>query len=266
MPHATPASPVPTVTVVIPVKDDAAELHRCLTALGEQTRAPDEIVVVDNASSDPSSAVAAAHGVRIVHCAAPGTAAASAQGYDAASGDVILRLDADGVPDPRWVEVMLATCSRYPRVAAWTGGARFLDGPRWLRRPLAAAYLLAYAVVCGSTLGHAPLFGSNLALRRWAWQDVRDRVHRDDADVHDDLDLAFHLGERHRIRWVRGAGMGISMRPFFSGRSFVRRVYRGFRTVLIHWPQDFPPVRWTRLALRRQLHRLGVPAPARWRR
>ncbi|MEW2460078.1 MULTISPECIES: glycosyltransferase family A protein [Microbacterium] len=265
MQRATPATPDPTVTVVIPVKDDAAELHRCLTALAAQTRAPDEILVVDNASTDASGAVASAHGVRLIHCATPGTAAASAAGYDAASGDVLLRLDADCIPDRQWVEVMLAACVRDPGVAAWTGGALFLDGPRPLRRPLATAYLLAYALVCGSALGHAPLFGSNLALRRWAWRDVRDRVHRDDPEVHDDLDLAFHLGERHRIRWAREAGMGISMRPFHSGRSFARRVHRGVRTVLIHWPEDFPPVRWTRLALRRTLHRLGVAAPARSR-
>ena len=265
MHRATPAAPVPTVTVVIPVKDDAEELCRCLRALDTQTLDPTEVVVVDNASVDSSAAVAAAHGARVIRCDHPGTPAASAAGYDAATGDLILRLDADCVPDARWVETMMTACVRDPRVAAWTGGARFLDGPRALRRPLAAAYLFAYVAVCGSALGHVPLFGSNLALRRAAWQDVRARVHREDPELHDDLDLAFHLGERHRLRWLPAAGMGISMRPFGSGRSFARRVARGFRTVLVHWPQDFPPVRWTRLLLRRVLHRLQVPAPGRWR-
>ena len=43
-----------TCSVVIPVRNDAAYLERCLRALREQTRVPDEIVVVDNASSDLS--------------------------------------------------------------------------------------------------------------------------------------------------------------------------------------------------------------------
>lgn len=261
MHRATPAAPEPTLSVVIPVKDDAAELRRCLRALARQTLPPDEIIVVDNASTDDSAAVAVRQGARVVRCDTPGIPAASATGYDAATGDVILRLDADGVPGPRWIETMAAACMRDPRVGAWTGGAHFVDGPRFLRRPLAAAYLFSYVVVCGSALGHVPLFGSNLALRRSTWLAVRDRVHRADADLHDDLDLAFHVGERHRIRWLLHTDMGISMRPFGSGRSFARRAWIGTRTVLVHWPEDFPPVRWVRLTLRRVLHRLGVPAP-----
>ena len=66
----------------------------------------------------------------------------------------------------------------------------------------------------------------------------------------------------HRIRRLPRTEMGISMRPFGSARSFARRIARGFRTVLRHWPEDFPPVRWVRLSLRRILHRLRVPTPA----
>lgn len=266
MPSTRPAASVLTVAVVIPVKDDADELRRCLRALASQTRRPDEVVVVDNASADDTTAVAAVYGARVVRCARPGTSAASAAGYDAATCDLILRLDADCIPDAEWVAAMATAFARRPRVAAFTGGARFLDGPRLLRRPLATSYLLAYGTVCGAALGHVPLFGSNLGLRRTAWLDVRDRVHRDDPELHDDLDLAFHLGERHRIRVLPRSWMAMSMRPFGSGRSFARRVGRGFRTVLVHWPEDLPPVRWVRLALRRILNRLGVPAPGSARR
>ena len=35
------------ISVVIPVLDDARELAGCLAALAAQTRAPDEVVVVD---------------------------------------------------------------------------------------------------------------------------------------------------------------------------------------------------------------------------
>lgn len=56
----------PTVSVVIPVKDDSAELAVCLAALRTQSRPAEEIIVVDNASSDDSAATAAAHGARVV--------------------------------------------------------------------------------------------------------------------------------------------------------------------------------------------------------
>lgn len=256
----TPATT--TVSVVIPVKDDAEHLRRCLRALSLQTRAPDEIVVVDNGSTDDSAAVAESAGARVTTCAAPGIPRAAAHGYDLAVGTVILRLDADCVPGAGWVAAMADQFARHPRVSVLVGGARFIDGPRALRTTLAAGYLGAYAVVGILTLGHLPLFGSNLGIRRTTWLDVRAAVHRDDPELHDDLDLAFHVGDRHRVRFAPRAAMGMSMRPFASGRAFARRLVRGVRTVLRHWPADFPPVRWTRLALRRVLHRLGVPTRA----
>ncbi len=243
------------MSVVIPVKDDDRELARCLRALSAQTRRPDEVLVVDNGSADASADVAAAAGARVVHCAIPGIPAAAAHGYDRAVGKIILRLDADCVPGPTWVDTMTAALEAGPRVGAVTGGARFVDGPRALRAPLAVAYLGLYRAVGSAALGHVPLFGSNLGFRRAAWRGARRGIHLDPA-LHDDLDLSFHLGERFRVRYVAHAEMGISMRPFGDVRAFGRRVGGGFRTVLVHWPHDFPPVRWTRLALRRVI---GAP-------
>lgn len=251
----------PRISVVIPVKDDDTELARCLRALARQTRPPDEVIVVDNRSTDASAGVARAHGARVVRCERPGIPAASAVGYDAAAGEILLRLDADCVPDASWVRAMADAFAAHPEVSAFTGGAHFVDGPRALRAPLAALYLGAYAAVMLPTLGHPPLFGSNLGLRRDVWRGIRACVHLD-ADLHDDMDLSFHVGERGRIRWLRDARMGMSMRPFASGSAFGRRISRALRTVVVHQPRDFPPVRWTRRALRALLRRRGADAAA----
>ena len=226
------------VTVVIPVLDDAPHLARCLRALRRQDRVPDEVLVVDNGSRDDSARVAQAHGARVIVCEEPGIPAASAAGYDAASGDVLLRLDADCHPGPAWVRTMADAFDAHPGTVAVTGGARFADGPALLRGPLAAAYLLAYAAVMTPLLGHLPLFGSNLGIRASCWRD---------ADLHDDLDLAFHVGERGRIQFVRRTGMTMSMRPFHSLTALRERARRGSATVLAHFPADRPPRRWRRL-------------------
>lgn len=243
----------PAVSVVIPVKDDAPRLRACLEALARQTCPPEEIVVVDNGSRDDSAQVARDRGARVVRCDQPGIPAAATTGYDAARGDLILRLDADSLPGPAWVRAYVDAFARRQDVAAFTSGARFHDGPRAIRGILARAYLLAYAAASLTALGHLPVFGSNFAMRAAAWRGIRIEVHRDDPELHDDLDLSFHLGARHRIRYLPGARVGISMRPFFSARLFRRRVARGFRTVFAHWPADLPPVRWARLARTRRL-------------
>lgn len=253
--------PRPRTSVVIPVKDDAGHLAPCLELLARQTLPVDEVIVVDNASVDGSGDVARRAGARVVRCDVDGIPATAARGYDAATGDVILRLDADCRPDDGWARRMVDALDRDRRVAAVSSGATFVDGPRALRRPLAALYLGAYVLVTSATLGHPPVFGSSLAMRRDAWQAVRAHVHRDDPEIHDDLDLAFHLGERHRVRWIRDRGMGMSMRPFAVGAGFSRRIVRGVRTVAVHWPRDFPPFRWAALGML-ALERTTRPVPA----
>lgn len=235
-----------SISVVIPVKDDAQQLRECLLALGRQTRPADEIVVVDNGSSDSSALVAARMGARVVRQEGGGIPAASAAGYDAARGEIIARLDADCLPGEGWLERIGEDFSRDADLAAVTGGARFAEGPRLLRSLLAALYLGSYYAVLTPTLGHAPLFGSNFAMRRSAWEAVSAEVHRRDILVHDDLDLAFHLGRDHRIGLDRELDMTISMRPLTDPSSYLLRVRRGFHTVTLHWPHEFPPQRWVR--------------------
>jgi glycosyltransferase involved in cell wall biosynthesis len=250
----------PRVSVVIPVKDDATLLDGCLASLREQTWPPDEIVVVDNGSQDASAVVGRRGGARVVPCARPGIPAASAAGLDAATGDVLLRLDADCRAPADWIERMTAALAA-PHVGAATGGARFESTPAWPGRWAARGYLGAYTLVCGAALGHRPLFGSNMAVRAEVWRALRERVRTDDPEVHDDLDLSFPLGERYRIVRVRGAAMRISARPFADPRAFGRRIRRGMRTVLLRWPHDLPPIRVTRIGMRR-LRRARASAAA----
>ena len=54
-----------TLSVVIPSLNDAHMLKDCLDALAAQTRAPDEVIVVDNGSADDTAGIARAAGARV---------------------------------------------------------------------------------------------------------------------------------------------------------------------------------------------------------
>lgn len=88
---------MPSLSVVIPCKDDAGPPARCFNGLAGQTFAPLEVVVMDNNSADDSAEVATKWGARVVRETAPGIAAAASNGYDAALGDIIVRCDADTI-------------------------------------------------------------------------------------------------------------------------------------------------------------------------
>ena len=236
------------VSVVIPARNDAAALERCLRALERQTVAPLEVVVVDNASTDATADVARRHGARVVAEPRAGIPMAAAAGYDAARGDVVARLDADSVPPPDWVEKVSAALADPARDAV-TGVGRFYELPR-AGGVVAGIYLGAYYGLCYLALGHHALWGSSMAVRRASWLAVRAAVHDDDAELHDDLDLAFALGPRRAVRLDRSLTVGVSARSLVGWAQLRRRFRRAFRTLAVNW-EHLPP--WERWAVRLRL-------------
>lgn len=140
------------VSVVLPAKNEEEGLSRTLPAL--RALWPDaEIVVSDDGSTDTTAKVAAAYGARVA--GAPysmGNGAAIKRGARAATGDVLVFMDADGQHDPAHIEALLArmregydmvvgardssgqaNASRgfangvYNRLASWMTGHQILD-------------------------------------------------------------------------------------------------------------------------------------------
>lgn len=232
------------VSVVIPVLDDAAELAGCLAALAAQTRPPDEVVVVDNGCRDASASIAREAGARVVDEPRRGIPAAASTGYDAATGKLIARIDADSRPGPDWLARIVEAFEADPALDALSGPGEFLGLTGWRARAARLLYMDAYFASVGSAMAHPPLFGSNLAMRRSAWERVRDRVHRHDPELHDDIDLSFQFGAADRLRLDRTLTVGISARPFDDPAGMRRRFTRAFRTIAVNWRVSPPSRRW----------------------
>jgi glycosyltransferase involved in cell wall biosynthesis len=240
----------PLVSVVIPVKDDAEHLRACLAALAEQTVEPFEIIVVDNGSTDDSALVAVAGGASVVAEATPGIPAAASAGYDSALGDVIARLDADSVPPRDWIQRIAGHFEADPDLGAVTGPGVFPELGGASNALARTFYMDAYFVLVGAALANWPVFGSNFAMRSDAWRTVRCSVHRDDPEVHDDMDLSVFLGRSHTIRLDRGLAVPISARPFGDVRSMWKRNRRAFHTLRVAGRDASSVRRWRARLLR----------------
>ncbi|MEM8849562.1 MAG: glycosyltransferase [Pseudomonadota bacterium] len=92
-------------SIVIPHHDDLPRLRRCLAALMPTVPDGVEVAVVDNASpTDPGPVLAAEFpALRVLHEPRPGAAHARNRGVAGTTGEVLLFIDADCVPDADWV-------------------------------------------------------------------------------------------------------------------------------------------------------------------
>lgn len=222
-----------TISVIVPSYNDAGFLAACLDALAHQSRPADEVIVVDNASTDATAEVALSAGARVVSEPLRGIWPATAAGFDAATGDVLARLDADSVPGPGWLAEVEHRMSRADRPTVVTGSGVFYGGNalvRWIARNV---YIGGYFAVIGPLLGHPPIFGSNYAMRRDAWLELRDLVHRDRADVHDDLDLSWWIQPGMTVVRDDLLIVGVSARPFDTAAGLWRRVRIAFHTLSV---------------------------------
>jgi glycosyltransferase involved in cell wall biosynthesis len=159
-----------TITVVVCAYNEGLLLPGCLFSLLAQTRPPDEILVIDNASTDATSAVArAVPGVRVIDEPVKGLVVARETGRQAARGDVVAYVDADCRVPIFWIERIEARLRRDTAVVAVTGPYRFYD---WdvSGRTLIRLYDFMVAPPTHAVLHHALgvgaiLYGGNFAVR-----------------------------------------------------------------------------------------------------
>jgi glycosyltransferase involved in cell wall biosynthesis len=80
------------ITVIIPCLNEEQGIERVLGAMPEFV---DEIIVVDNASTDGTSAVAARMGAQVIREEVRGYGRSYKRGFASATGDIIVTLDGD---------------------------------------------------------------------------------------------------------------------------------------------------------------------------
>jgi len=154
------------ISFIIPAYNEEQLLGRTLTALTAAARAlaePFEIIVVDDASTDRTAAIAREHGARVVSVAHRQISATRNAGARAATGEMFLFIDADTVVNERAVAAAVAAM----RAGAVGGGCAFrFDG----RLPFYARVMGAVALPLYRLLGLAS--GCFLFCTRAAFQAV----------------------------------------------------------------------------------------------
>lgn len=103
------------VSVVIPCYNGGAFLEEAIQSVLAQSRAPDEVIVVNDCSTDDSASIARRLGIEVVHTPRNlGSAGARNLGLRTARGDLVAWLDADDVWEPEHLATVVPLLERHP--------------------------------------------------------------------------------------------------------------------------------------------------------
>jgi glycosyltransferase involved in cell wall biosynthesis len=240
MPHSTLK-----LSVIVCAYNEEHYVAACLHSLLAQSRLPDEVILVNNASTDRTAAIARGiPGIIVVDESRKGLVKAREAGRLTATGDVLAYLDADCRAPLQWLERLEQRFLRAPGVVAVTGPYRFYDWDWWGRLLLrghdfvlapATQVLVQYVLRIG-----AILYGGNFAVRREALA----KIGGFDTSIEfhgEDTNLARRLSAIGRVRIAHACFMYTSARRYRAmGKGAVFGLYiRNFWSELLrHRPSD----------------------------
>lgn len=217
------ACPPRVVSVIIPARNEAHNLPLLLRSLAAQPISPHEIIVVDDGSKDQTAVIAQNHGARVL-AAQPlpagwrGKTWACHQGARAATGDVLLFLDADTWLEPEGLRHLL---SDFPGGALSVGP---YHGVRHLYEDLSLFFNF------NMTMGTVPqgLFGQMLLVDRESYW----RVGGHEAVRGRTLENFWLAGHFHKA--------GIKVQSLSGRGLFSFRMYpNGLRELIAGWTKGF---------------------------
>ena len=104
------------VTALIPAYNSAAWIAETLGSVAAQTAPPDEVIVVDDGSTDGTADIAESLGATCLRPGRVGVSAARNLGVRAASGELIALLDSDDVWTPDKLEIQTTHMRSHPEL------------------------------------------------------------------------------------------------------------------------------------------------------
>jgi len=219
------------ISIVIPTYNEEDYIKACLDAVFAQTVLSDEVIVVDNNSTDKTlEIVSKFKDVKIMTESQQGQLYARISGFNAAKSRWIGSLDADSVIDRTWIEEMMNHTSKKHQLFSsyvYTREGAF----NRLSSSMGNFFLFnVNKFMSGQNL----LLGSNFIISKKVWLLVRDDL-RPRTDLWEDLEMGLLAGRAgFKPSLVKRQNVQISIRASSIG---LIKIYKR----LLGWPKTYWP-------------------------
>lgn len=182
------------LSIIIPAYNEEKFLSKCLDAVFAEIKNSArevEVIVVNNASTDNTKAVALSYpDVKVIDEEQKGLTRARQAGFLASSGDLIGNIDADTIIPHGWINKVFKRFEKNPQMVALSGPQAFNDQSRWFNLAVFIFYSLGYIIyLINHTLRIGGMLqGGNYILRRSALEkiggyDTEIDFYGEDADI-----------------------------------------------------------------------------------
>lgn len=239
---------VTTISVIIPLYNKEAYIHRALESVLSQTVAPLEIIVVDDGSTDKGIQVVESFKeprIHLIQQANSGVSAARNKGIKAAKAELIAFLDADDNWKPIFLETIVRLNNVYPQAGLYAtayekkmpNGKTFVPAYTGIPKPPWEGIIPNYFK---AALGKPPVWTSAVAVKR----SVLDQVgffpvgerRAEDLDLWARIALVFPIAFSHSIGatyFIDADNRACTLSNVVSERVVVRTIRKALQNNLI---------------------------------
>jgi cellulose synthase/poly-beta-1,6-N-acetylglucosamine synthase-like glycosyltransferase len=167
------------LSFVIPAYNEEVNLGKCLDSIIRECRGKEsevEIIVVNNASTDGTRAVAGKYpSVTIVDEKRKGIVFARQAGFAASHGELIANVDADTMLTPGWIDTTLSEFKKNPNLVTLSGPFIYYDLPKSSQLLVRLFYIPTYLIYLLNRFilrAGSVVQGGNFTVRRSALQKI----------------------------------------------------------------------------------------------
>ncbi len=194
------------VAVVSAVYNEKQFVGRMIESVLSQSRLPDEVVLVDDGSTDATPSIVQSYAerfpiVRLIQNSNQGPAASRNVAWRAAKADVVIFTDGDCVPERDWIEKLVKRFGP-PEVAAVAGTYRTLNTQNKLARFVGHEIAWRYRDVPAQVDAHGAY---NLAIRKDVLEELGGFDESYKAPSGEDWDLTYRISRKYKILFAPDA-------------------------------------------------------------